>query len=165
MKINIGITPKTAEKVTGLLNKLLADEYILLTKTRNYHWHVFGPSFMEMHKFYEGQYERLRNIIDELAERVTQLGYSASATLREFLELTRLKEGAHIFEAPPQVKQLLSDHETMCRQIRSDISHIEEKIQADDPVTVDMLTDFLTTHEKMAWTLRSYLGHAVAVTA
>jgi len=161
MQVNIGIPTKESKSISDKLNYLLADEYILLTKTRNYHWHVFGPSFMEMHKFYAGQYEILREIIDVLAERVTQLGYAATATLREFLELTRLKEGLHVFEAGAQTKQLLADHETVARQIRTDIDHIEHELKADDPVTVDILTKFLTEHEKMAWMLRSYLGHPV----
>jgi len=162
MKVDIGLPTQAIKSITDKLNHLLADEYILLTKTRNYHWHVFGPSFMEMHKFYEGQYDVLREIIDVLAERVTQLGYAATATLREFLELTRLKEGLHVFEAGAQTKQLLSDHETVARQIRQDIDHIENELRADDPVTVDILTKFLTEHEKMAWMLRSYLGPALA---
>ena len=161
MQVNIGIPTKAAKAIIEMLNQLLADEYILLTKTRNYHWHVFGPSFMEMHKFYEEQYEVLREIIDVLAERVTQLGFTATATLREFLELTRLKEGLHIFDAADQVKQLRSDHETVARQVRTDIGQIENDLKADDPVTIDLLTGFLTEHEKMAWMLRSYLGHAL----
>lgn len=162
MQVNIGIATKAAKSIAEILNKLLSDEYVLLTKTRNYHWHVFGPSFTEMHKFYEGQYDVLREIIDVLAERVTQLGLTATATLREFLEQTRLKEGKHVFEALAQVKQLLADHETIARQIRTDIDQIENELNADDPVTIDLLTNFLTEHEKMAWMLRSYLGHTLA---
>ena len=162
MQVNIGIATKAAKSIAEILNKLLSDEYVLLTKTRNYHWHVFGPSFMEMHKLYEGQYEVLREVIDVLAERVTQLGFTATATLRGFLEQTRLKEGKPVFEALAQVKQLLADHEAVARQIRMDIDQIENGLDADDPVTVDLLTNFLTEHEKMAWMLRSYLGHTLA---
>jgi starvation-inducible DNA-binding protein len=43
MNINIGLEAKQREAVVGLLSPLLADEYVLYTKTRNYHWNVVGP--------------------------------------------------------------------------------------------------------------------------
>ena len=50
MKVNIGISDKNRQAVATELNKLLADEHVLYNKTRNYHWSVEGPSFMEFHK-------------------------------------------------------------------------------------------------------------------
>jgi starvation-inducible DNA-binding protein len=47
----------------------LADEYVLYTKTRNYHWHVVGPQFNDLHKFFQEQYEVLNDIVGEVAER------------------------------------------------------------------------------------------------
>jgi starvation-inducible DNA-binding protein len=41
----------------------LADEYVLYTKTRNYHWHVVGPQFNDLHKFFQEQYEVLNDIV------------------------------------------------------------------------------------------------------
>ena len=42
MEMNIGISPDNAKNIVDILNRLLADEYILYTKTRNYHWNVTG---------------------------------------------------------------------------------------------------------------------------
>lgn len=50
MKANIGIPEDHLQQVTLELNKVLADEYILYTKTRNYHWNVEGDNFMEIWK-------------------------------------------------------------------------------------------------------------------
>lgn len=49
---------------------------------------------MEMHKFYESHYELITELIDEVAERVTQLGERANGTMKEFLKTTRLEEGS-----------------------------------------------------------------------
>lgn len=46
MKPNIGISDSNRQSVVKILNTLLADEYVLYTKTRNYHWNVVGPQFM-----------------------------------------------------------------------------------------------------------------------
>ena len=33
------------DNVVNILDDVLADEYVLYTKTRNYHWNVVGPQF------------------------------------------------------------------------------------------------------------------------
>ena len=50
---NIGLTDEQREGVVQMLTTLLADEYLLYTKTRNYHWNVVGPQFNDLHKFFE----------------------------------------------------------------------------------------------------------------
>ena len=73
MKPNIGLSDKEREGVVEILNTLLSDEYVLYTKTRNYHWNVVGPQFNDLHKFFESQYEALNEVIDDVAERA-QIG-------------------------------------------------------------------------------------------
>jgi DNA-binding ferritin-like protein (oxidative damage protectant) len=51
MKTNIGITESNRAAVSKELAKLLADEYVLYTKTRNAHWNVTGDNFHAMHLF------------------------------------------------------------------------------------------------------------------
>ena len=70
----------------AILNTLLADEFLLYTKTRNFHWNVTGLQFNDLHKFFEAQYEALDDIIDEVAERARALGGRAFGTLEEFRE-------------------------------------------------------------------------------
>ena len=43
ISVDIGISKNNLEKIIGLLNHDLADEYILLTKTKKYHWNVSRP--------------------------------------------------------------------------------------------------------------------------
>ena len=52
-----------------MLNALLADEYVLYTKTRNYHWNVVGPQFNDLHKLFGEQYEAIDEFVDDIAER------------------------------------------------------------------------------------------------
>lgn len=94
MTINIGIDDSNRKAVADLLNKLLADEFVLYVKTRNFHWNVETPNFSELHKFFEGQYEALDETIDEVAERARALGGKAVATLGEYATLTSLPETA-----------------------------------------------------------------------
>jgi DNA-binding ferritin-like protein len=52
MHPNTGLSNEQREGVVALLNTLLSDEYLLYTKTRNYHWNVVGPQFNDLHKFF-----------------------------------------------------------------------------------------------------------------
>jgi starvation-inducible DNA-binding protein len=92
MKINIGLSDQDRNGVIDILNVLVADEYVLYTMTRNYHWNVIGPQFHDLHKFFEAQYEELNDVVDDVAERARSLGGTAMGSLSEFLKRTRLKE-------------------------------------------------------------------------
>jgi starvation-inducible DNA-binding protein len=92
MKLNIKLKDNHREGVVEILNALLADEFVLGTKTRNCHWNVTGPHFHDLHKFFDAQYEELDAILDNVAERARALGGHAVGTLAEFLKLARLQE-------------------------------------------------------------------------
>lgn len=157
MKADIGISEKNSHEVAIILNALLADEQVLYTKLRNYHWNYEGSNFSEMHAFYEGQYEQLAEIIDEIAERIRMIGHYSTGRLKDFLSITRLLEQDYTNHQQTQLKNLLDDHETIIRQVRRDISETGDKYQ--DAGTADLLTGVvLRAHEKMAWMIRSYLG-------
>jgi len=156
MKLEIGIPEKERASVVKVLTQLLADEYVLYSKTRNYHWNVTGPHFHEYHKLFEAQYEELSNMVDDLAERIRALGDQSIGTLAEFTQYTRLKE--HPGEYPlarDMIAGLVSDHETVIRQLRADVDLCVDKYH--DTGTSDFLTGLMEQHEKMAWMLRVML--------
>jgi len=153
---NIGISEKNSREVALILNTVLADEYVLYAKVRNYHWNVEGPSFMELHKFYEEMYTELAETIDEVAERVRKIGHFAEGRLKDVLELSHLVEEQYSNDPKTQQKDLLDDHETIARYIREHIEEIEEKYK--DIGSSDFLTGVLKDHERYAWFLRAYLG-------
>src|ERR1700691_902920 len=112
MKNIIGINEENRKAVSYELSKLLADEYVLYTKTRNAHWNVEGNDFHSMHLFFEGLYEQLDDIVDSVAERIRTLGHYSPATLKEFLELTHLTEkNDKKNDSIGFIKNLLADHE------------------------------------------------------
>lgn len=155
MKANIGLTEKNGQAIAQKLNTILADEFLLALKTRNYHWNIEGPNFMEMHKFYEGLYNELDEIIDEVAERVRTLGHYTEGRMVDYLKLTNLQEEGYSNDQSVQLKSLLDDHETMVRQLRKDIDLMQEKYK--DAGNADFLTGLMEKHEKWAWFIRSYL--------
>ncbi len=155
MKTNIGITEQNLQAAALRLNQILADEYVLYTKVRNYHWNVEGSNFMEMHKFYEDMYSGIDEAIDEIAERVRMLGHYSEGRLKDFLSLTSLTEPEYSNNQKQQLENLLSDHETMVQALRRDIKNFSDEYKDDG--NTDFLTGLMKQHEKWAWFVRSYL--------
>jgi len=156
MAPNIGIPDDRRDGVLRILAPLLADEYVLYTKTRNYHWNVVGPQFNDLHKFFEAQYDALNEVVDEVAERSRTLGGPALGTLAEMLDHARLKEHPKQYpDAKQMLANLLADHEALVRTLRGDVAATMDTFG--DAGTSDFLTGLMEKHEKMAWMLRSFL--------
>jgi len=155
MQANLGIPDPHLQAVALELNKLLADEFVLYAKTRNYHWNVEGSNFMEMHKLYEGQYEQLDEIIDNVAERIRALGHYAEARLKDYTRLTNLEEQEYTTEQNAQLQNLLVDHETIIKELRRMITLFADEHK--DLGSSDFVTGLMQEHEKIAWFIRSYL--------
>jgi starvation-inducible DNA-binding protein len=156
MALSIGLSESNRDSVVKILNAVLSDEYVLYTKTRNYHWNVVGPQFNDLHKFFEGQYEALNEIVDDVAERARTLGGKALGTLVEFTKTTRLRERAGEYpDARGMIGDLLADHESIVKQLRADLVTALDK--HGDAGTSDFLTGLMEKHEKMAWMLRAFL--------
>ena len=156
MKTNIGISNTNRQKVAEELSKLLADEFVLYTKTRNAHWNIEGPDFHSMHLFFESQYEQLDDIMDSVAERIRAIGHYAPATLKVYLQLTHLSEQQRTKnDSQGFIKELTSDHESIIIYLRENINKFADDYA--DAGTSDYITGLMETHEKMAWMLRSHL--------
>ncbi|HWY32666.1 MAG TPA: DNA starvation/stationary phase protection protein [Candidatus Acidoferrum sp.] len=157
MTNHIGISDANRKAVTKQLTHLLADEFILYTKTRRAHWNIEGPDFHSMHTFFESQYEQLDEFMDSVAERIRQLGHYAPATLKEFLALTRLTEKSdEKNDSQGFIKELLADHEDIVIFLRQNINAFANDYK--DAGTSDYITGLMEDHEKMAWMLRAHLA-------
>ena len=110
---------------------------------------------MEMHKFYESQFEALDEIIDDVAERVRSIGHFSEGRLKDFISLTHLDEPTYTSKQDEQLRNLLNDHETIIQNLRKLITLFSEKHK--DLGTSDFVTGLMEKHEKMAWFVRSYL--------
>lgn len=157
MQPKIGISQKNLDAISTTLCNILADAFVLYTKTRKFHWNVSGESFMELHKLFESQYKKLENAIDEIAERINKLGTKTPGTMQEYLQVATIKESPGKYPAQKEmIKELLSNHEGVIVQLRKAIDDCDEKYK--DKGTADFLTDLMKEHETIAWTLRRYIG-------
>ncbi len=153
--IQIDLTETARSTVSDQLNALLANEYVLYTKTQKYHWNVVGPFFGPLHDLFGKQYEQLAVNIDTVAERVRALGFIALGTLQEFQQHATIQENPGINpDAKDMIKDLLEGHEAIIRQIRP---IIDTTVESNDMGTNNFLGDLIEQHEKTAWMLRAHL--------
>ena len=139
------------------MNRVLSDEYVLYTKTRNYHWNVTGSDFNDLHKFFEAQYTELNIVIDDVAERARSLGGRSLGSLAEFLKETGLKDDkSSSTDSKHMLRSLLADHEALAQTLREHVDACTDKHH--DTGTADFLTGLMEQHEKMAWMLRAFLS-------
>ncbi|MBD1804911.1 DNA starvation/stationary phase protection protein [Microcoleus sp. FACHB-SPT15] len=154
--INIGLSEEQRQGVTDLLNHDLADMYLLLIKTKKYHWDVVGPQFRSLHQLWEEHYTTLTETIDSAAERIRSLGGYPVGTAEGFLKYASIKEDPGTLpNANGMVENLVSDHEQIIRNLRDHIDQCSDKYH--DEGTADFLTGLMEGHEEMAWMLRSFI--------
>ena len=152
-----GVSEENRKKIIALLNQQVADHYVLVTKTKFYHWNVEGPEFHDIHELLDEHYEILSDIVDELAEQCLKLGGQAAGTLHWFKDHARLEEdpGESIPDTRSMIQNLVNDHETVLESLHHDIGSTDDKY--DDAVTSNLLQDISAKHHKMAWMLRMIL--------
>jgi starvation-inducible DNA-binding protein len=148
------VEDKDGQRVADALSNVLADTFIVYLKTHNFHWNVTGPMFHTLHQMFEEQYNELWLAVDAIAERIRSLGFIAPGSYGEFAKLTYLQEAPVARNATEMIAELLRDHETTARTVRSTLAVARTAV---DAPTEDLLTQRLAAHEKAAWMLRSLL--------
>ena len=159
MEGNIGLDAKMIKSSKTILNNLLADHFVLLAKTWNFHWNMKGPSFRSYHTFLEDLYNGLIEDIDAIAERVRDLAERPLGSLRGCLEHNRIKE--YDEQQPlPDAKHMLAllrdDNAEIIRQIRTDLETMDKE-ESKDFGTSNFLEDMIEKKEKVAWMIRAHL--------
>lgn len=157
MKTLTSIPDQNNEVIVTFLNLLLAEEYVLYTKTRTAHWNVDGLNDFELHIFLENQYSRLDDIIDDIAIRIRSLGHFALGSLKDFLSISQMcDDNDNLSNSGQTIEILLHDHEEIIRIINQETNPISH--QLNDAETAGFLSKILREHQKMVEMLKSFLS-------
>lgn len=152
--MSLGMSENSVSQSVTALQKVLANTYVILVKTQNYHWHVEGSNFSALHLMFEKQYEQMAEAIDEIAERTRALGSKSVASMQEFLEIAEINEdldplSRHDLE---MCEILMNDHIALVSLIRSLLAEITPH---GDDATIDLLIERLREHDKIQWMLQA----------
>jgi starvation-inducible DNA-binding protein len=137
------------------LKKVLADNYLLLLKTQNYHWNVKGINFHSFHVLFQEQYTDLFVAVDEIAEHIKALGEIAPGNWKTYAALSTITDGIETLSAIDMVADLAKSQEIIIQSLEECIENAE---QAHDNVIADAMIARVSVHRKNKWMLESILA-------
>lgn len=142
---------KSAHEVTTALAGLTADVFALYVKTKNFHWHLSGPRFRDLHLLFDEQAAQLFEMIDVLAERARKVGGTTIRSIGHIGSLTRIKDDNDAFvSAESMLERLEKDNLTLEEHLREAHAAAEE---ADDKATTSILEVYLDETQRRIWFL------------
>ncbi|MDY7096724.1 MAG: DNA starvation/stationary phase protection protein [Pseudomonadota bacterium] len=145
----------TVEMVSEI-NGLLADHFALYVKTKNFHWHVKGPRFRDLHMLFDEQAIELRDQIDDIGERARKIGGDTITSIGMIAEHTKVKnQDSTSLTAEDMIQELLDDNKAMVARLKG-MKDVAER--AGDNATDGMIDDWTDQAEERVWFLSSILG-------
>ena len=145
----------TAQMVTEI-NALLADHFALYVKTKNFHWHVKGPRFRDLHLLFDEQAIEIRDQIDAIGERARKLGGTTLTSIGSIAGATQVKDQDNAdLAAEEMIAELCDDNQKMVDRLKAMKDTAE---RAGDNATDGLLDDWTDMAEERVWFLNSFLG-------
>lgn len=138
------------------LNGLLADHFALFIKTKNFHWHVRGPRFHDLHLLFDAQALEVRDQIDLVAERVRKLDADTLTSLGTMAQHTKIKDqDSTTLKAEDMIAELRDDNIAVIERLKG-MKGLAE--QAGDNATDGLLDEWTDMAEQRVWFLKSLLA-------
>ena len=142
-------------KAIELLNARLADAIDLQTQTKQAHWNVKGPNFIALHELFDKINEDVEDYVDEIAERVVQLGGVAEGTTRMAAKRSSLAEYPAIaVDGRSHVEALSSALAAFGAAARKGIDQADDFGDLD---TADLFTEISRGIDKWLWFVEAHL--------
>jgi starvation-inducible DNA-binding protein len=141
-------------KVIQLLNERLADCIDLQTQAKQAHWNVKGPNFIALHELFDQINGAVEDYVDEIAERVVQLGGVAEGTARMVARRSSLAEYPAAVDGRGHVEALSTALAAFGRSARKAIDQTNELGDLD---TADIFTEVSRGIDKGLWFVEAHL--------
>jgi starvation-inducible DNA-binding protein len=145
------LTRDAVVEISGALRLLLADAFTLFVKTKNFHWHITGRSFRDLHLLLDEHADQILAMTDALAERSRKLGGSSLRSISDIARHQRLKDNNEE-ELPPatMLLELQSDSVQLTKYLRS--TH-EVCDRHRDVATSSLIENWIDEAERRTWFL------------
>ena len=138
------------------INGLLADHFALYVKTKNFHWHVKGPRFRDLHLLFDEQAIEVRDQIDAIGERARKLGGDTITSVGMIAQHTQIKDqDSADLSAEDMIRELRDDNQRMVDRLKGMKEPAE---MAGDNATDGLIDDWTDMAEERVWFLNSLLG-------
>jgi starvation-inducible DNA-binding protein len=143
--------PAATKDVSAALNALLADMFALYVKTKNFHWHVSGPSFRDYHLLLDEQATEIYGTTDPIAERVRKLGGTTLRSIGQISRLQRVLDNEADYVTPlDMLAELRDDNQQLVARMRETHDVCDEH---GDVATASLIENWIDEAERRVWFL------------
>ncbi|ART63832.1 DNA starvation/stationary phase protection protein Dps [Kushneria marisflavi] len=146
---------ETRAKVVAVMNERLAELIDLALVIKQAHWNLKGPQFIAVHEMLDGFRSGIDAHVDEVAERLVQLGGTALGTVQQVSKNTSLETyPADIHRVEDHLKALADHYAGAGKRVRKSIDQTDELGDADSS---DLLTGVSRTLDSNLWFIEAHL--------
>jgi starvation-inducible DNA-binding protein len=148
------ISQKRRTELNALMNQRLASVVDLQSQMKQAHGNVKGPNFIGLHELFDQVAEAVEGYVDEIAERIVQLGGVAEGTVRMAAARTRLVEySPQISEGSAHVEGVARALSTFGGEARTTI---DEANALNDADTADLFTEVPRGIDQWLWFVEAH---------
>ena len=140
--------------VIDILDSRLADAVDLQTQMKQAHWNVKGPTFISLHELFDKINEDVEEYVDDIAERVVQLGGVAHGTARHAAAHSTLSEYPAVRDGHQHVEAVSSALAAFGKSVRAAIDQTDG---LGDKDTADLFTEISRGVDKWLWFVEAHL--------
>ncbi len=137
--------------LSGALNALVADTLALYLKTKNFHGHVSGIHFRDLHLLFDEHGDQIFAMTDPLAERVRKIGGTTLRSIGHIARLQRVEDNDADFVTPQDMlAELREDNKDLVARMREVHDLCAEHR---DVATASLLENWIDETERRVWFL------------
>lgn len=137
------------------LRQVLASSTVFYQKLRYFHWVVKGKSFFALHEKFEELYDRWNEFIDEVAERIVQLGGEPVMTLAQAVKESSVSEATGYIPGAKMVQQVVTDLKAQSDKLVAVRATADE---AGDTTTANLIDPAVDQIAKDVWMFEAFLA-------
>ena len=138
------------------LNGLLADHLALYLKTKNFHWHVTGREFRDLHLLFDEQATEILANVDVIAERVRKNAATTLTSLGAVAAKTKVADEDDTALKPMQMVEKLRDDNAALVKSLKELKELAG--DAGDNATDGLIDDWTDQAEQRVWFLTATMG-------
>lgn len=139
---------------TGLvsaLNGALADTLALYVKTKNFHWHVAGPRFRDLHLLFDEQAKQLIGSVDDIGERVRKNDEYTLTSIGAIAKHSKIEDQDDVALAPDAMVIELRDGNKLLHTRLEAVKDAAEEVG--DNATSGIVDEWIDQCEERIWFL------------
>ena len=137
--------------LVSALNGALADTMALYLKTKNFHWHVAGPRFRDLHLLFDEQAAQLVGTVDAIGERVRKNDEFTLTSIGSIAKQTKIADQDDVtITADAMVAELRDDN----RKLHTRLNEVKDAAEeVGDNATSGIVDDWIDQCEERVWFL------------